>query len=140
MVTCAPRLKMAATSFNLREIYPESFRNGKGNAIVITDSFLVMKFSANAIDTIFLRMKIIKAAFKPDHQEQEEAGSNADRESEGIDEGIAFIPFQVSESGFEIIFKHGRLVVMGSGSINMPVWKSLSHNVLRGLGKRTVRI
>ena len=66
-----------------------------------------MKFSANPVDAVFLWMKIIKTAFKPDHQEKKEAGSNADGESEGIDEGITFIAFQVSESGFEIIFKHG---------------------------------
>jgi hypothetical protein len=76
-------------------------------------------------------MKIIKTAFEPDHQEKEKAGSNTDRQSEGIDEGIAFISFQVSESGFEIIFKHGRLVVMDSGSMNMPVWNQLSYRVLR---------
>jgi hypothetical protein len=53
-------------------------------------------------------MKIIKTAFEPDHQEQEQTGRYADRQTYSIDECITLISFQVSECGFEIIFKHGR--------------------------------
>lgn len=65
---------------------------------MVTDPLLVMKFGTYTVNIIFLRMKIIKTAFKPDDQEKEEAGSNTDRQSEGIDEGITFISFQVSET------------------------------------------
>jgi hypothetical protein len=66
-----------------------------------------MKFSTDPVDAVFLRVKIIKAAFKADHQEKQQTGSNANGEPEGIDNGITLISFQVSDSGFEIIFEHG---------------------------------
>jgi hypothetical protein len=80
-----------------------------------------MKFGTDAVNAVFLWMKIIKTAFETDHQEKQETGGNSYGKSEGIDEGIAFITFQVSECGLEIIFKHGKLVVMGTDSMNMPV-------------------
>src|SRR3954464_6245664 len=68
----------------LRKVYPYSFCNGERNAFVITDAFCIMKFSADAVDTAFLRMKIIKTAFETDHEKEKQAGSNADSQSEGI--------------------------------------------------------
>ena len=80
-----------------------------------------MKFRANPVDAVFLWMKIIKTGFKSYNHEKKQAGGNAYRQAQGIDESIAFITFQVSESSFKIIFKHGRSIVMNSGSMNMPV-------------------
>jgi hypothetical protein len=117
----------------LGKVDPYALGDGKRNSGGIGYTVLVMKFRANPVYAVFLWMKILKAGFKPDYQEKKEAGSYSDCESEGIDERIAFITFQVSESGLEIIFKHVRVVVSCSCSMNMPVWKGLSQSALRSL-------
>jgi hypothetical protein len=51
-------------------------------------------------------MKIIKACFKFYHQKYQQAGSDADSQAKHINSGISFVPLQVSQGGFKIIFKH----------------------------------
>jgi hypothetical protein len=93
---------------DLRKVNPDAFGDRERNRVRITDAVLVMIFRPDPVDAVFFWMKIIKTAFKPDHQEKKEARSNTDRKPQGIDEGIAFIAFEVSESCLEIIFKHGK--------------------------------
>ena len=54
---------------DLREVDPDTLGNGEGDIVGIGDAVLVMKFRANPVDAVFLGMKIIKTAFKPDNQE-----------------------------------------------------------------------
>src|SRR4051812_1238215 len=104
---CTP-MKNGSYLTDLRKVDPYSFCNRERHAFVITNSFGIMKFSTDTVYTILLWMKIIKTGFKTDYQEEQQTRGNTDGESECVDESIAFISFQISESGFEIIPKHKR--------------------------------
>ncbi len=65
-----------------------------------------MEFCGYLVDVFFLWMKIIKTAFKLDHQEKQEAGGDTDRQAQGIDDCIAFIALQIPEGCLDIVFKH----------------------------------
>lgn len=53
-----------------------------------------------------MRMKIIEAALKPDHEIHQQASSNSNAEPGDIDHCISFVAEETSESDYEIIPYH----------------------------------
>jgi hypothetical protein len=51
-------------------------------------------------------MKIVEALFILNHQENKQESCKTYYEAGNINNGIAFVPGQISESRFEIIFEH----------------------------------
>jgi hypothetical protein len=59
------------------------------------------------VNPILFFMKIIKTGFKLDNQKDQQAGRNANGQTQDIDQCKTFSALQASENRFKITFYHG---------------------------------
>ncbi len=60
----------------------------------------------NPVEVVKISVKLVKAQFILNPEENEDAGGQADSQAENVDKGIASVFFEITESDFKIISDH----------------------------------
>jgi len=61
----------------------------------------------NSVDIFGIFMELIVAQFVLDPDSDKQAASHTNGQPGDIDEGMAFMPFDVPQSDSQVVFKHG---------------------------------